>query len=59
MVAPVENYQEATISYRKDHADDLWTLRVRPQERLAFKPGQYATLGIEQGGRIIDRATAI
>lgn len=59
MVAPVENYQEATISFRKDHADDLWTLRVRPQERLAFKPGQYATLGIEQGGRIIDRTYSI
>ena len=59
MAASEEKYQKATVTFRQDHAEDLWTLRVRPEQRLAFQPGQYATLGLEEGGKIVERAYSI
>jgi ferredoxin--NADP+ reductase len=59
MAASEEKYQKATVTYRKDHAEGLWTIRVRPERRLAFKPGQYATLGLEEGEKIVERAYSI
>jgi ferredoxin/flavodoxin---NADP+ reductase len=32
---------------------------MRPEEPLVFKPGQYATLGVEENGRLIERAYSI
>lgn len=59
MAAPAGKYQQATITYRMDHADDLWTIRVKPEQRLVFKPGQYATLGLEAKGKVVERAYSI
>jgi ferredoxin--NADP+ reductase len=59
MAAPAGKYQQATITFRMDHADDLWTIRVRPEQRLVFKPGQYATLGLEANGKVVERAYSI
>lgn len=59
MAAPGEKYQKATVTFRHDHAEDLWTIRVRPEQRLAFQPGQYATLGLEEGGKVVERAYSI
>jgi ferredoxin--NADP+ reductase len=54
-----EKYQRVKVTFRKDHAEDLWTIRVSPEQRLDFKPGQYATLGIEENGRVVERAYSI
>jgi ferredoxin--NADP+ reductase len=43
MVGPAETYQKATITFRKDYTEDLWSIRIQPEQRLEFKPGQYAT----------------
>lgn len=59
MIAHPEKYQKAEVTWRKDYAPDLWSIRVKPDERLAFKPGQYATLGLEDGVRIHERAYSI
>lgn len=59
MTAREEKYQKAPITFRKDHAEDLWTIRVRPEQRLVFTPGQYATLGLEESGRKVERAYSI
>jgi ferredoxin-NADP reductase len=55
MAASGEQYQRATVTYRKDHAEDLWSIRVQLEQRLLFQPGQYATLGIEVDGRLVER----
>ena len=54
-----QKYQRATITFRKDHAADLWTIRVRPEQRLEFRPGQYATLRLEEDGKRVERAYSI
>lgn len=59
MAAPADKFQRATITFRRDHADDLWTIRVKPEQRLVFKPGQYATLGLEANGKVVARAYSI
>jgi len=59
MTPPSEKHQQVTIVTRKDYAPDLWSIRVKHQQALVFKPGQYATLGVEQDGRLIERAYSI
>jgi ferredoxin--NADP+ reductase len=59
MAASAEKYQRVRIVQRKDHAEDLWSVRIQPGQPLAFKPGQYATLGLEGGARVIERAYSI
>jgi len=59
MTASPERFQTVKIVYRKDHTEDLWSIRVRPEHPLAFKPGQYVTLGIEEDGKVVERAYSI
>lgn len=55
----MDKFQQARITHRKEHAPDLWTLRVRPAERLVFQPGQYATLALREGEEIVERPYSI
>ena len=59
MLQHPERYQQARITWRQDFADDLWSIRVAPEQPLGFKPGQYATLGVEHGDKVIERAYSI
>jgi ferredoxin-NADP reductase len=59
MIYSTEKYQKAVIAWRKDYTEDLWSIRIQPEQRLEFKAGQYATLGIEEGGRRVERAYSI
>lgn len=59
MAAAADKYQKVTIVSRKDYAPDLWSIRVRPEQPLSFKPGQYATLGVEQDGRVLEKPYSI
>src|SRR5258708_37400004 len=58
MAAPGK-YQEAQVVSRTDHAPDLWTIRVRTDRKPSFEPGQYVTLGVEENGRVIERAYSV
>ena len=54
-----EKFQRAEIVRRSDYAEDLWVIRVRPEHGLVFKPGQYATLGVEKPEHLMERAYSI
>jgi ferredoxin--NADP+ reductase len=54
-----EKHQKATIVARKDYAPDLWSIRVRPEQRLDFLSGQYATLGLQEGSQVVERPYSI
>ncbi len=47
MTAPEDKFYRVTITKRADFAPDLWMIRVAPGGAFPFKPGQYATLGVE------------
>ena len=59
MTVSAEKFQKAKIIFRKDHTEDLWSIRVRPECPIVFKPGQYATLGIEEDGKVVEREYSI
>jgi ferredoxin--NADP+ reductase len=59
MAQSQSKYQAVKIVERRDYTEDLWSVRVRPEEKLAFAPGQYATLGIEQDGNVVERPYSI
>lgn len=52
-------YQEVSVTYRKNFSRDLWMVRIRPEEPVSFRPGQYATLGIDRAERPLERAYSI
>lgn len=54
-----DKHTRGVVTRRLDVADDLWTVRIRPEEKIDFKPGQYATLGVEAEPRMIERAYSI
>jgi ferredoxin--NADP+ reductase len=48
-----------TITERKDHAPDLWTVKIRPEAPIPFKPGQYVSLGVKSGDKVIERPYSV
>jgi ferredoxin--NADP+ reductase len=61
MAVSPDKYQRGRIVWRKDYGPDLWSVRVAPEKRFEFEPGQYATLGVQDGenGKVIERAYSI
>jgi ferredoxin--NADP+ reductase len=59
LMQSTSRYQLAEIVERRDYAADLWSIRVRPEQKLVFKPGQYATLGVEKGAHLVERAYSL
>jgi ferredoxin--NADP+ reductase len=54
-----EKHFHASILERRDLSPELWLLRVDPGGPFKFLAGQYATLGVEQNGGLIERAYSI
>ncbi len=53
-------FMKGRITWRADFAPDLWSIRVALEQPLSFKPGQYATLGVEvDSARPIERPYSI
>jgi ferredoxin/flavodoxin---NADP+ reductase len=58
-VAAPGKHQEVEIVSRKDHAPDLWSVRVRADPRPDYQSGQYVTLGVEEAGKVTERAYSL
>ena len=58
-MASPDKYQTAAVTWRKNHSGDLWSVRLRTPEPFEFKPGQYCTLGVQAGEKVIERAYSI
>jgi ferredoxin--NADP+ reductase len=44
---------------RREISSELWIVRVRPEEKIAFSPGQYVTIGLPGSVRMVERAYSI
>ncbi|MFQ5722969.1 MAG: ferredoxin--NADP reductase [Terriglobia bacterium] len=55
MAALGDKHCEAEIVERRDFSPDLWAVRVKAAEPLRFQPGQYATFGVVDGDKVIER----
>jgi ferredoxin--NADP+ reductase len=56
---PESNFHLAKLVERVNFTDDLGMFRFQPEREFTFKAGQYATLAIEDGGRLIQRPYSI
>ena len=54
-----EKFFDVRITERVDFSDDLWMIRVEPGLEFRFAPGQYATLGVDNGKGLVERAYSI
>jgi ferredoxin/flavodoxin---NADP+ reductase len=54
-----EKHAPVLVVERRDHTPDLWSIRVRHEEPFPFTPGQYATLGVPHGDKLVERAYSI
>jgi ferredoxin--NADP+ reductase len=55
----LDSHVSAVIASRRDLAPDLWILRLRSDQPLSFRPGQFATLGVLEDGKMIERPYSI
>ena len=49
----------AVVSSRRDVSSGLWIVRLRPEEKIPFLPGQYITVGLPSGSRLIERPYSV
>ena len=54
-----DKHLRARILERRDLSPDLWIIRIDPGGPFEFRAGQYATLGVEQEGKRVERAYSI
>jgi ferredoxin--NADP+ reductase len=54
-----DKFYRPKILKRVDFAEDLWMIRVEAGGPFSFKPGQYATLGVQTEAKRIERAYSI
>jgi ferredoxin/flavodoxin---NADP+ reductase len=59
MTISQDKFQRVEIIERKDYCADLWSVRVQTEDAFNFKPGQYATLAVERGSALVQRAYSI
>jgi ferredoxin/flavodoxin---NADP+ reductase len=49
----------AVVTARRDLTSDLWIVRVRPDDPLSFRAGQYVSIGLPSQGKVIERPYSI
>lgn len=49
----------ALVVSRREVTGDLWIMRLRPEDRVSFQPGQYVAVGLPAQDRIIERPYSI
>ena len=54
-----EKFYRARITQRVDFSEDLWMIRVDTGGEFRFAAGQYATLGVETPGKLVERPYSI
>jgi ferredoxin--NADP+ reductase len=54
-----EKFATGRLTERRDLAHDLWIIKVKPECELSFRPGQYATVGVQVNGKLVERPYSI
>lgn len=54
-----DKFYRARITHRREVSPDLWAIRIDPGGPFHFVAGQYATLGVQSGDKLVERAYSI
>ena len=54
-------YIKGIVTLRRELSSELWVVRLRPETKVPFNPGQYATLGLPapEGEKMVERPYSI
>lgn len=58
-MTPGPKHVPGIVTSRRDISSDLWVVRVRPEEPVPFVPGQYVTVGLPDGTRLVERPYSV
>lgn len=50
---------KAVVTSRRDVTSELWIYRIRPEEKIVFAPGQYVTVGLQDGPKLVERPYSV
>ncbi len=50
---------DAVVTERRDITSDLWIVKLRPEAKVPFLPGQYITVGLDHAGKLIERPYSV
>ena len=59
MAIASDKFWQAEIIERRDFSDDLWAIRIKHEGEFKFQPGQYATFGVVEGDKVVERPYSI
>lgn len=59
MAVASDKHYRAEIIERRDFSGDLWAIRIKAEGALNFTPGQYATFGVAEDDKLIERPYSI
>jgi len=59
VAVPSDKFYQAKIVERRDFSDDLWSVRMKAEGEFKFTPGQYATFGVVEDNKVIERPYSI
>jgi ferredoxin/flavodoxin---NADP+ reductase len=57
MITP--KHVSAVVTSRRDVSSDLWIVRIQPEEKIVFAPGQYVTVGLPGETRLLERPYSV
>ncbi len=52
-------HMKGRVTSRRDVTDELWVVRVRPEAPIAFRAGQYVTVGLPEAEKLIERPYSV
>jgi ferredoxin--NADP+ reductase len=52
-------HMRGVVASRRDVSHELWIVHVRPEEQMAFHPGQYITIGLPRDGKLCERPYSV
>lgn len=59
MAVASDKHYRAEIIERRDFSEDLWAIRIKSEGPFSFTPGQYATFGVAEDDKLIERPYSI
>ena len=59
MALPESKFYRARVAERFEVAQDLWKVKLDPGGDFGFAAGQYATIGVRDGEKLVERAYSI
>lgn len=59
MAVASDKHYRAEIIERRDFSEDLWAIRIKAEGPFSFAPGQYATFGVAEDDKLIERPYSI